>query len=181
MLVAAMGSAALLWGEQLIAALHIVNQGRGGNTTIPPVALREKTRTRQPIEFNLAGPIACLGDDFGDVFDLHLRRRAFVAKAVFEHGHAIGAGDGNGGGIELQGFLRPLQVDRLADVLVHPHPSAAGPAAEAVLAAARHLQRRLPPVAAASTSRGSPVHAVVPAQVAGIVEDDPRRPCARQA
>ena len=63
-----------------------------------------------------------------------------------------------------------LGVDALADVLFHPHPRAAGAAAQATVGVARHLGELRPGRADQLTRRL--VDLVVPTQVAGVVVGD---------
>src|SRR5436190_2080060 len=65
-------------------------------------------------------------------------------------------------------LLYPLGVDALADPLLHPHPRAAGPAAEGALGVARHLGHATGSGGAEHLARRGE-HAVVPAEVARVV------------
>ena len=62
-----------------------------------------------------------------------------IFKAVFEHGHAVGATDTDRIGVLFQPFLDPLAVDPTAGPLFHPHPATAGSATEGFLAVALKL------------------------------------------
>src|SRR5665213_1219472 len=62
----------------------------------------------------------------------------------------------------------PLEVHPLPDVLLHPHPRPAGPAAEALLPAPLHLDL-LDPGNGVENLPGLVEHPVVPSQVAGVV------------
>ena len=63
----------------------------------------------------------------------------FAADRVAEHDQAVRAGGGDRVRGQRQGLLDPLGVDPLADALFHPHPRAAGAAAEAARLAPVHL------------------------------------------
>ena len=58
---------------------------------------------------------------------------------VAEHDEAERAGGGDDVGVEAERLVDALDVDPLADLLLHPHPRPAGAAAEAALLAAVHL------------------------------------------
>ena len=64
---------------------------------------------------------------------------ARVGQAVLQHRHAERAAGRDGVGAGLEGLPRPLGVDPRPARLLHPHPAAAGAAAERVLAAPLHL------------------------------------------
>ena len=69
----------------------------------------------------------------GDVDDLDtfgLTAGLLLGHAVIEHGQAERAGGRDRLGAGPDGLLDPLDVDPLADPLLHPHASAAGAAAE---------------------------------------------------
>ncbi len=102
---------------------------------------------------------------------LSLARALLRRDRVAEHHQAVRAAGGDGVRVGAEGLVDPLGVDPLADPLFHPHPGAAGTAAEAALLApvhllrlhARHLFHDLP-------RRGE--DPVVPAQEARVVVGD---------
>src|SRR5690606_40740151 len=78
------------------------------------------------------------------------------------------AGGGDDVRVEGEGLVDALVVDALADPLLHPHPGAAGAAAEAALLVAVHLLVAQARDLADDLARGR-VDLVVAAQVARVV------------
>ena len=74
-------------------------------------------------------------------------------------------------GLGRQGLVHALQVDALADLLLHPHPRAAGAAAQGPVRVAGHLGQR-GARSRPTSSRGGVVDLVVPSQVARVVVGD---------
>ena len=72
---------------------------------------------------------------------LRLARALLRGHRVAEHDQAVRAARRDGVRIGAERLVDPLGVDPLADPLLHPHPRAAGAAAEAALLAAVHLLR----------------------------------------
>src|SRR5436190_17087464 len=98
---------------------------------------------------------------FGDVLHAHP-----AAHAVFHHRHAEGAADGERLCAGRNGFVRALLIHALVRRLVDEAHAASAAATERLVAAALHLDRRVGDFARRV------VHAVLPAEVAGIVERD---------
>src|SRR6202044_889555 len=82
-------------------------------------------------------------EELGDVDDLEavfgFAGGFLGVDGVAEHDHAVGAGGGDGVGVEGEGLLDPVVVDAGAGALFEPHAGAAGAAAESVALAAVHL------------------------------------------
>src|SRR5690625_1907018 len=111
-----------------------------------------------------------VGDDEGDVLDL---RRVVLLGAVAggEHHAAEGAAGRDDVGTGLFRLAEAVLCHpHLAGLLLLPELRATGAAAEGVVAAALHLDQLA--VAAGQDVAGRVVLAVVPAQVAGVVEGD---------
>jgi acetyl-CoA C-acetyltransferase len=81
--------------------------------------------------------------ELGDVDDfeglLGLAGGFLGVHGVAEHDHAVGAGGGDGAGVQRQGLVDALFVDPLAGALLEPHAGAADAAAEAAVLAPVHL------------------------------------------
>jgi hypothetical protein len=78
-------------------------------------------------------------DDFEAVFGF---AGGFLGvDGVAEHDHAVGAGGGDGVGVQGQRLVDAVGVDALADAFFQPHAGPAGAAAEAAVLAAVHLLR----------------------------------------
>src|SRR3984885_3718691 len=113
--------------------------------------------------------------ELGDVDDLEgllgLAGGFLGVDGVAEHDHAVGAGGGDGVGVQGEGLVDALGVDPLAGALFEPHAGAAGAAAEALALAPVHL---LGPGAGDGVDdlprRG--VDLVVPAEEARVVVGD---------
>ena len=93
----------------------------------------------------LALPLHRLSDQLGHVQDLDALARVPVLDAVPQHDRAERAGGGDRLGAGREDLVRAVVVHARADLLFHPHPPAAGAAAEPVLAccaAARRGRRR---------------------------------------
>src|SRR4029453_5497876 len=105
-------------------------------------------------------------------------RPLLLCYAVVEHGQAERAGGSYRLGTGADGFLDPLDVDPLADPLLHPHASATGAATEGALREPSHLAK--------TVLRGRPINGgraekltgrgedpIVPPEVARVVVRDP--------
>src|ERR1700733_6525704 len=78
----------------------------------------------------LAFALHRLGDQLGDVEDLDLVASVSILDAVTEHDGAKGASGGDGGGAGGDDLVGAVVVHPRPDLLLHPHPPAAGAAAE---------------------------------------------------
>src|SRR5690606_39290476 len=95
-----------------------------------------------------------------------------AVHGVREHDEAERAGGGHDVRVEGEGLVDALVVDALADPLLHPHPGAAGAAAEAALLVAVHLLVAQARDLADYLARGG-VALLVAAQLCrGVVGDD---------
>src|SRR5690606_16302525 len=92
--------------------------------------------------------------------------------AVVDHDVAIGAGDRHLGGTGFERLLGTLDVDLLADVLLHPEAGTAGATAQGPRPVPTHL-RQLDVAGGGRRLPGGEVDVVVPAQIAGVVIGDP--------
>src|SRR5919199_2126387 len=119
----------------------------GRRAAQPSTRARQRTRARRLAEPGIPRALAVgaslwrngRGDQFGDVFDLHLAGEPFGLDAVFEHGDAEWAAGRDGA---RSGFMRLVQAhatDALALRLLHERASASPAAAEALAPAALHL------------------------------------------
>ena|SRR5579859_620837 len=109
-----------------------------------------------------------VGDDFGDILDLHLIFGLDTFDAVFEHGDAEGAGGGQHLGLCLQSLVDTGLVDALADLLLHPDAPTTTAAAEALVAMATHFCHAVA-VQYTEDATWLVVDIVVASDVAGIV------------
>ena len=86
-------------------------------------------------------------EHLGDVQDpdaLAVALGLALLDGVVQHDHAVGAGRPDHVGASGQGLVGALEVDPLADPLLHPHAGPAGAAAEARAPAPVHLDRADP-------------------------------------
>ena len=108
---------------------------------------------------------------------LHVSGCGDVVDAVGDHHPAERAPGGDLRGAGVQRLLDAFVVDALADVLLHPHPGAAGAAAQAAVGVAGHLGELR--AGGSDQLARRVVDLVVPAQVARVVVGDvlprPRR------
>src|SRR6185437_11448315 len=114
-------------------------------------------------------------EELGDVDDLDVLPGLAVGllgvDGVAEHDVAVGAGGGDDVGAGAEGLGGAGVVDPGAGPLLEPHAGAAGPAAEAAVAAALHLLRaRAGQRADELAGRGE--HLIVPAEEARVVVGD---------
>ena len=114
--------------------------------------------------------------ELGDVEDLHARCPAASLCRWVRPSESMTRQNGQPVAIFVragaQRLVDALQVDPLADLLLHPHPRAAGAAAERAVGVPRHL--RQPRAGGADQRARLGVDLVVPAQVARVVVGDVR-------
>src|SRR5450759_3004367 len=111
----------------------------------------------------------------GDVDDLDALvgagLRLVLGQPVGEHDPTEGAADRDTVCAGGQGFLGAVGVDPRAEVLLHPHPRAAGATAEGLLTLSRHLAQLDSGQCADQLARRG-IDTVVPAEVTGVVVRD---------
>src|SRR5436305_7833814 len=81
-----------------------------------------------------------MGDDFGDIFDLHFFLGFYAFQAVIEHRNAEGAGGGEDLGSCCQSFVHTRLIDALTNFFLHPGAASTATATEALVAIAAHLR-----------------------------------------
>src|SRR5262245_45128475 len=112
-----------------------------------------------------------LDQDLRDVLHLDVVGALLLLHAVVEHHVAEGTRDRDPRRARLERLLGALDVHLLADVLLHPHARAAGSAAEATRAVARHLDD-LDAADGTDHIARREVHVVVTTEVATVVVRD---------
>src|SRR6266581_1076029 len=93
-----------------------------------------------------------------------------VFESVLEHGHTIRAGDTDSIGTLLQRLVDASPVDPLPGMFLHPHPAAAGAAAEGGVPLALHFGGSLTGGRLDDGARCI-VNVVMPSQIAGVMEN----------